>query len=382
MLPPTQTASGSTPPPAPPANDASPPVEPPKRRRLSRGWKIALWVAIPLALLGSAVGAAAVVKVPYWSYAPGSIRDTAPIVQVEGAEVFPVEGSISFATVSIRGRLTALEWAIAMIDPDATVVPEVDVLGDRDENENRQINLQLMDMSTQTSSYVALERLGYDVEILGTGAIILAVVDDSPALGVLEVGDTVVEVDGQPVTVADELIATISGRSPGTQVTLGVTALGSTEVEERTVTLAAREDDPTQAFLGVFPQTRDLLYDFPVEIDFAVGSVGGPSAGLAFTLALLDALTPGELTGGLDIAATGTMDSGGNVGLIGGLEYKAVAARRQGVDIFFVPAGQPEEELALAQRMAGSSVRVVPVSTLDEVLAVLQEAGGDPLPVD
>lgn len=379
MLPPTPTDHGSAPPP-PPVNETAPIIEVPARRRVSRGWRIALWIGIPLFLIGSAVGAAAVVKVPYWAYAPGTIRDTAPIVRIEGADIYPAEGSVSFATVSIRGRLSALEWAIASIDPDATVVPEREVLGERDETENRQINLQLMDMSTQTSSFVALDRLGYDVEVLGTGAIILATVEDSPAVGVIEVGDTIVSVDGQPVALADDLIETISGRPPGTEVTVGVAPLGSAEVEERVITLTAREEDPSQAFLGVYPQTRDLAYDFPLDIDFSVGSVGGPSAGLAFTLALLETLTPGDLTGGLDVAATGTIDSAGNIGPIGGLEYKAVAARRQGVAIFFVPSSQPEEELAAAERAAGSSVQVVAVSTLDDALAALVDAGGDPLP--
>lgn len=354
----------------------------PRRRRLSRGLRIGLWIVVPLALLSSLVVASALVKVPYWSFSPGAIRDTAGVVRVGGAETYPVEGSISFTTVSIRGRLSVAELAIGWIDPDTTIVHESEFLVDRDADQNRQINMQLMDSSTQTASYVALDRLGYEVTIRGTGAIVVNVVEGAPAEGIIEPGDTIVSVDGMAVSLANDLVETISERPPGTQVVLGVVPLGTDEVDEREVTLAARDDDPTKAFLGVSPVTRNESFEFPsaISIDFATGGVGGPSAGLAFTLTLLDQLSPGDLTGGLDIAATGTIDRAGNVGPIGGLEQKAIAVRRQGVPIFLVPARTPEDELREVYRLAGDSVQIVPVETLSDALEALVSAGGDPLP--
>ncbi|MFP3907842.1 MAG: PDZ domain-containing protein [Acidimicrobiales bacterium] len=350
---------------------------------MSRRARRTLWISIAaVAMLTSALIAAAVVEVPYWSFSPGAIRDTADVITVEGADVHPHDGTIAFTTVSIDGRLSVLGFALAFIDPDADVVAEEEVLIGSDRDENRQINLQLMDLSTQNASYVALQRLGYEVNTIGTGAMIMNVEEDMPAAEVLEVGDTIVAVDGEPVQQAEDLVDAISNEEPGTTVTLTVEELDSSDRQERTVTLTERDDDPSQAFLGVAPATRDLAFDFPVDVRFDTGGVGGPSAGLAYTLALLDLLTPGDLTGGVEVAATGTIDRDGNVGPIGGLEYKAVGARRDGFDVFLVPADTPPDELEAAHRRAGDAVELIEVSTLDEALEALVELGGDPLPED
>lgn len=331
-------------------------------------------------MLSSTAVASAVVKVHYWAYAPGSMHDTAGVIQIGGTDVYPAEGDIAFATVSVRGRLSLLRYVVAWLDPDAVIVPEEQVVGDRDPDENRQVNLQLMDLSTQVSAYVALDRLGHEVSIVGTGAMVVQVEPDQPADGVLEVGDTIVSVNGLPVNLADDLIHTISSREPGDTVTITVEPLGSDQTEDREVTLAARPDTPERAFLGVVPQTRDAAFRFPFDIRFNTGGVSGPSAGLAFTLALLDQLTPGDLTGGISVAATGTLDIEGNVGPIGGLEFKTTAARRDGFDVFFVPSASRDEELAEARRRAGDELLIIPVATLDEALVALVELGGDPLP--
>jgi Lon-like protease len=374
MLPPTQTLDDA---PVPPDIDRRNAY-----RRMSKRARRAMWASIiAMALLVSALVAAAVVKVPYWAFSPGRIRDTQAIISVEGVEAFAPQGSIAFTTVSVSGRLTVLRLVGAWIDPNATIVPEEQVLIGADPDENRQINLQMMDLSTQSATYVALTRLGYEVSTSGTGAMVMRIETDMPADGVLEPGDTIVEVDGVGISQAEDLVGAISGQAPGTTVTLTVEPLRSSDREERTVTLGARDDDPTQAFLGVSPSTRDLVFDFPVDVRFDTGGVGGPSACLAYTLALLDLLTPGELTGGADVAVTGTIDRLGNVGPIGGLEHKAIAARRDGYDVFFVPAASDPDDLDAAHRRAGDDLQIIEVSTLDEVLEVLVEMGGDPLPV-
>lgn len=373
MLPPTQTLDDA---PAPPVLDHRNPY-----RRMSKRARRAMWASIvAVALLVSALIAAAVVRVPYWAFSPGKIRDTQAIISVEGVDAYAQQGSIAFTTVSVSGRLSVLRLIGAWIDPNATIVPEEQVLIGADADENRQINLQMMDLSTQSATYVALTRLGYEVSTSGTGAMVMRIEPDMPADGVLEPGDTIVEVDGIGIAQAEDLIGAISGRAPGTTVTLTVEPLRSSDREERTVTLVARDDDPTLAFLGVSPSTRELVFDFPVDVRFDTGGVGGPSAGLAYTLALLDLLTPGDLTGGLDVAVTGTIDRDGNVGPIGGLEHKAIGARRDGYDVFFVPASSAPEELEAAHRRAGDRLEIIEVATLDEVLETLIELGGDPLP--
>ena len=151
-----------------------------------------------------------------------------------------------------------------------------------------------------------------------------------------------------------------------------------------TVELAASPDDPTRTIVGFRPfDTRVVTLPFEVDID--TGRIGGPSAGLAFTLALIDELTEGELTGGKNIAVTGTISLDGSVGPIGGLSQKVNAVRQHDVDVFLVPASQREladgeDELRKKLDDAGHRhVKIVPVATLEEALRALEELGGDPL---
>jgi PDZ domain-containing protein len=142
-----------------------------------------------------------------------------------------------------------------------------------------------------------------------------------------------------------------------------------------TVTVATRAtpDGPNegQAQIGVFSAPE---YDFPVDVQIDTGDVGGPSAGLAFTLTILDELSPGDLTGGDEIAVTGTIESDGTVGPIGGVAQKAVAARRAGARLFIVPRAE-----AAVARSHADGMRVAAVRDLDDALAALERSGGEPL---
>jgi PDZ domain-containing protein len=124
--------------------------------------------------------------------------------------------------------------------------------------------------------------------------------------------------------------------------------------------------------VGVLTATRSEKFEFPVDVEIDTGRVSGPSAGLAFTLTILDELTPGDLTGGEKVAVTGTIRADGGVGPIGGAEQKAVTAREAGAKLFLVPAEEVDEARGRADGM-----KVVGVRTLDDALAELKELGGD-----
>ncbi|MFA5566531.1 MAG: S16 family serine protease [Acidimicrobiia bacterium] len=348
------------------------------------------------------VVASQVVRVPYFAFSPGTMRPTVPLVAIDGATVYEPEGSFMLSTISIsRQRLTLWGALVGWLDPEVTVMKEEVVLGDNDPDENRRLNLAMMDVSKELATYVALERLGYEVGFTGTGAVVASVSEHTPADGVLELGDTIVEVNGTPILVAADLVEAIAALSPGDEVDLLVEHFDPSATEARgaegsgidehdansqdrrvkRVTLGAREDDDTVAFLGVSLQTRDAHFVFPIDVDIETGSVGGPSAGLSFTLTILDLLTPGELTGGQQVAVTGTIDRDGTVGPIGGVEQKAATARHEGVAVFLVPDSLGEAELAAARRQAGDKVQIIEVGTLDEALAALESIGGDPLVV-
>jgi PDZ domain-containing protein len=145
---------------------------------------------------------------------------------------------------------------------------------------------------------------------------------------------------------------------------------GDQAQREVDVKLSARDDGTP--LLGITQQTWKQEFHFPFGVDIDSGQIGGPSAGLAFTLAVLDVLTPGELTGGQRIAATGTIDPDGKIGPVGGVAQKTVAVKRSGATLFLVPS----EEYGQAKARAGNGLRVEKVDTLDDALKVLSSLHG------
>jgi PDZ domain-containing protein len=343
---------------------------------------------IVAALLTSVIIGASVVEVPYYGIAPGDARPVQPRIDVEGAQVFSSEGEVLFVTVSVP-RLTALGAVMGWLDPDVDVVEEERILGDQTPEENRANNLRLMSYSKDFATFVALDKLGYDVEVSDGGVAIdslcMKVADDgvgcaeeAPAAATLQVRDLITAIDDREVNLPPDIGEALTGRQPGEQVTVEVKREGQPDPLELPVTLTSSEDGRT--ILGIIPNPLPpdtIKFEFPVTVNIDSGAVGGPSAGLAFTLALLDELTPGELTGGKTIAATGTITPSGAVGEIGGLPQKTVAVEREGAELFLVPI----RELAEAQEKAkGTDLEVIGVETLDDALAALQELGGSGLP--
>ncbi|WP_334143168.1 YlbL family protein [Rhabdothermincola sp.] len=339
----------------------------PRRARVVRIW-IAVGVVVSMLVAGTV--AAAFVQVPYYLISPGAARATEPLISVEGATTYPSDGSIDFTTVSLR-RASALEALMGWLDPTVDVVDEEQILGGQTEQENREATQQEMSDSKQVASAVALEALGYDV-IRGTGAVVRGIVEGSPAAGALQVGDVIVAAGDQPITLSSDLARVTRSMKPGEPLGLLVERGGEGEAQALTVVLAPRPEEPDKGFLGVSTTTRDLSFQFPFSVQIDSGSVGGPSAGLAFTLGIIDVLTPGSLTAGKRVAVTGTIDPNGFVGPVGGVEQKTVAVRRSGAELFLVPTS----EVDLARKYAGD-VRVEGVDTLDQALRVLASVGGD-----
>jgi PDZ domain-containing protein len=284
------------------------------------------------------------------------------------------DGEVFFTTVSLR-QATLLQALAGWIDPDIDVVPRERILGDRDADENRQFNQLLMDTSQQVATQVALEQLGYEVPITITGELVVEVEPGTAAEGVLTPGDTIVAVDGTRLTAPGKLTELMADRRPGDRARFTVSPADRSAEREVELELGEHPDDPARGFIGVQLQPRDLEFEFPLDVAIDADQVGGPSAGLAFTLGILDVLTPGELTGGRPVAVTGTIDSAGQVGRVGGVGQKAAAVREAGIRLFLVPSAEVE----LARRRAGSDVEVVGVDTLEDALAALDRLGGNAL---
>lgn len=328
-----------------------------------------------LGLVGLLVLAALLLKIPYYAVAPGSAVEVTGLVEVAGGPTFPPEGKVYLTTVRL-GQVTLLQAVQGWLDPTVDVVAQHRVIPPEvPPSRLRDFNLQQMDDSKQRAVGVAFEQLGYDA-IAGAGAEVVQVVDGSPVDGALAPGDVVVGLGGAPVATHHDVLALLAQRQPGEATTIDVVRVATGE--EQTLAIGAlgeNPDGPERAFLGATLRTLDFRFDFPFQVDIASERIGGPSAGLAFTLEILDLLTAGELTGGLRVAATGTIELDGSVGPVGGVTQKTAAVNQAGIDLFLVPRA----ELADAIRLAVDGVAVQPVDTLSDALRALSDAGGDPL---
>ena len=349
---------------------ATVPRAPTATRRRSRR----LWLAGAVAgLLVSTVAGAAVLPVPYVALRPGAVRPVTEQVLVEGTASYPPAESIAYTTVRIGGT-SLLEAVVGWLDDDVDVLPEEVVRGGRSVDENRRYNAQLMDTSKLVAIAVALEHLGHPVTVRTSGAIVRQIAAGSPAEAALQLDDVIVAVDGQPVDAPDEIGTLLQPGGPGAVHTLTVERpAGSGTTVEVAISTVPAPDDAGRAIIGVAPEDRIAEFDLPIDVTIDSGTVGGPSAGLAFALAVLDVLTPGELTGGHRVAVTGTIGLDGVVGPVGGAAQKAITVRDAGYEVFLVPP----QELEDVRAAVGDDLEVIAVGTLAAALDALDSLGGD-----
>jgi PDZ domain-containing protein len=232
------------------------------------------------------------------------------------------------------------------------------------EQQVRDQNVKAFQDSQSSAEVAALSYLDYPMKVVAA-----EITNDTAAATVLEPNDRLLEVNGKKVSTADDVRAALESTKPGDRITL--TFERGSERKTATVTLG-RTDGRETGFLGVLPLDRA---DVPFEIKISLSDVGGPSAGLLFALSIVDKLTPGELNGGQSVAGTGEINDKGEVGRIGGIGFKMVAAREGGATVFLVPAGNCDE----AKQHAPEGLRLVKVEKLDDAVQSLESLskGGD-----
>jgi len=370
--------------------DTSTPILPPEMSPSApvvwhrRRWVRALWViagafglllglisVVPVSALGKVVPGTAIIDKSPVALKPGRARRVDDRVSIDRSRVYEPVGRILFTTVAIDDKVTILEWLDAERDPRQRLIPRDLVFGTRSTSENRARNLQMMQVSKETAVLVAFQHLGVDV-IDESGVNFAEVISDGPSAGILQVGDVIVAIDGSPITDFDSLRAVLDSHVPGDRITLTLEDNTTFDQRDETITLGAHPDDPNRPFIGIGTVgIRAVQTQLPFDVSIDSGEIGGPSAGLAFTLSIIDLLTPGELTGGGRVAVTGTISLDETVGDVGGAEQKAVGARQSGAELFIVPEG----EVADAEKGAGD-MPVVGVATLDDALAALASLGG------
>jgi PDZ domain-containing protein len=288
-------------------------------------------------------------------YLPDHARPLAPLVAVEGERRPSRDGGIYFVTVDVR-RATKLEQLFPGLHDGATLAEAPCV----SEAESRRGAQSAMERSQRIAAAVALRELGYRIPHRRTGAVVIEVGCDVPASGKLHSGDVLAAADGRPVRSPDDLRRLIGLRKPGETVRLRVRR--GKRTQEIVVGTVGDPDDPERPIVGIIA-AQAVRVRLPVSVQIDLGSVGGPSAGLAFGLDLLEELGR-DVDRGYRVAATGELAPDGTVLPVGGVKQKTIGARRADVDVFVVPAGENAHE---ARRYA-EGLRIVPVSSFRQAL--------------
>lgn len=354
---------------------------------------IVVLAAVPSSWVGTKTNARLGVEQPTpYALTPATAAPVGDLLQIgeldEKATRYPTRGQLMYVTVSTPDQ-SALGWLLGSEHPAVSFMTHEDKYGAHTPAQRRAVSLQMMRTSEQVAQYVALKELGYAVKLVPGEVVVRQIlclevskdgyecVKETPSGAVLEPGDRIKSVAGVEVATVEDLGAQLRGFSPTDVVEMVIERAGE---DERTVSvqLTASPNDPSRTIVGFYPSDTSTV-ELPFELDISTRGIGGPSAGLAFTLSLIDELSAGELTGANRVAVTGTINLDGTVGPIGGLAQKGSAVAQNGVKYFLVPTAQGEADIARARAAAGPGVEIVPVADLGEALEALRGFGGDPL---
>jgi len=349
----------------------------PGRRRPAR-WLVGL---VLVAVAAVCVGVLASLPAPYVIEQPGPtfdvLGDTAsggqqvPLISIPGETTYATTGSLRMLTVYATGpgdQPTWLEVAQAFLDPRDAVLPAEDVYAPGTTQQESQDEAALeMQNSQREAVAAALTQLGYQLD---ASVDVYSLTDDSAAAGVLQAGDRIVSINGIALSSADQLRDEVQVNGTAKPATLVIERDGRSQTVQ--VTPKAASATESTAVIGIYVESG---YDFPFDVKIQLENVGGPSAGMMFALGVVDKLTSGSLTGGQDVAGTGTIDATGKVGPIGGIRQKLWGAKDAGAKYFLAPAANCDEVVGHVP----DGLTVTAVATLSDALAALQviSTGGD-----
>ncbi|MCX2162281.1 PDZ domain-containing protein [Corynebacterium auriscanis] len=346
--------------------------------------------AVPVVVLASLVGLPQVpgtnidLTVPYAAQGKGPTFNTLgnvdgkDVVEISGAEVDKTSGNLNMTTVAVRTNMTLAQALGRWIATDDTLVPIEQVFpsGVSPEQVQEQNNAAFAASESNATS-AAMKYLNRPMETM-----VVDLSDKGPAKDVLEVNDVITEVGGEKITVPADLAKKIGARKPGETVKIKVLRHARTQEVEVKLAETPKEFLPQgvegpKAFLGVTSVAQPAG---DVRVNYNLNDIGGPSAGLMFSLAVVDKLSPGELTGGKFIAGTGTIDSEGNVGPIGGITHKIAAAADAGAKVFLVPEDNCAEAVTIPDSVQDKGIKLVKVDKLTTAVDQLNKlnAGEEP----
>lgn len=327
--------------------------------------------------------AGVLIPVPYSEMSPGPTVNTLgkvdgePVLQISGHPTYKTSGNLNMTTVRVTGadyNMNLVEAVYGWLAHDSVVVPH-DTLypGGKTEEQSTQENAEEFSQSQESAKVAALTELGIPV---ASRVVVSTVIKDSPAQGKLHAGDVIKAVDGTAVKQPEDVAKLVTKNKPGENVTFTVIPAKTAAAAEKAgkqpegtekITITTKKaPKENRAIVGIQAGTD---HTFPFEIDIKLADVGGPSAGLMFSLGIVDKLTPGQLTGGKFIAGTGTIDDQGKVGPIGGINMKLVGARDAGARYFLTPG----DNCKAAASDTPSGLTLVKVKTIDDAKKSLEK---------
>ena len=295
---------------------------------------------------------------------PDIAHPVAPLVHVKGAKTAKGGGTIYFVDV-IERQANELDTLFPSFHPHASFYPASEIVppGSND-RAVVQSELREMAMSQKIAAAVAERQLHLPVVIHSDGVLVDNVYGNVPAVTKVDPADVIVAANGKPTPTLSALHAAITPVKPGQSVELTIRR-GAKTVKESVKTVADPAD-PGRAFIGIQVE-QGAQITLPVKVSIDAGGIGGPSAGLAFTLEVMQQLGA-NVTHGHRVAATGEIDLNGGVAPIGGVKQKTYGVREAGADVFLVPAGQNARD---ARHYAGPNLKVIAVRSLEQALHAL-----------
>jgi PDZ domain-containing protein len=301
-------------------------------------------------------------RLPVVALTPGPAEDVLTRIKIEGSTpVYDSKGKLYLTSVGIDDDVRFYEALLDLANRDVELRPRAELFpqGEGDQQIDRE-NVELMDESKTVAMVVALRELGYQVK--PSAVVVRDVVTGTPAVGRLEAGDRILQVDGHDVGSIDQVRAAITSHHTGERVAFLV-ARDATRTSVA-VRVAATDGQPR---VGV--ELSERYENLPLKLTIETENIGGPSAGLMFALSIIDRLTPADLTGGRRIAGTGELSVDREVLPIGGVAEKLVAARRQGATVFLIP----KDNCPDVHGRVPAGLRLVRVATMDDALRFLRQ---------
>jgi Lon-like protease len=319
-------------------------------------------------------------RLPYYIEKPGMAHELEPIVKVKGG--YHEKGKLMLTTVQLS-KANIYDYLLAKINKYDDIVPP-DEIKDKNQTEEEYnvYQLYLMESSKHNAIQVAFKKANKPYHFIYKGVYVLDVYPKMPAAKVLKPGDQIVRVANHTFASSDQFIHYVSKKNAGD--TINVTYLRNDSEKTGKIELAKFKDAGGKIGMGIgLVDNRELISQPTVTLK--TDEIGGPSAGLMFSLEIYNQLTKKDITKGYSIAGTGTIDPDGTVGRIGGIDKKVVAADKEGAEIFFAPDDEitPEmknedpkiktnyKEALAAARDIGTKMKVVPIKTFDDAIAYL-----------